>query len=85
MEGVDDDRRRIRCRWSIRQQVDTRYLFEYRKMNAEDWVRVINTGLNLLALPAMGILWGIKTQLATLNERLSGINRRVEMLESRKP
>lgn len=54
-------------------------------MSAEDWVRVINTGLNLLALPAIGILWGIKTQLATLNERLSGINRRVELLEGRIP
>lgn len=52
-------------------------------MSAEDWIRLFNTALNLLVIPVIWHLAGIKAELARLNERLSGLNRRVEMLEGK--
>lgn len=50
-------------------------------MSPDDWIRLFNTGLNLLVIPVIWHLAGIKAELAKLNERLSGVNTRVEMLE----
>lgn len=50
-------------------------------MTPDDYVRLINTGLNLLAIPALWVLVGIKSQLATLAANLSNLKDRVDRLE----
>ena len=45
-------------------------------------VPLINMILNILILPLLAILWGIKVELARLNALLEGHDGRIERLEA---
>ncbi len=55
-------------------------------MTPAEWdfaIRMVNTGLNLLVIPALWVLIGIKTQLATIVQQLIDHARRLDRLESK--
>jgi hypothetical protein len=47
-----------------------------------EYIPIINMILNILILPLLAVLWGIKVELARLNALLEGHGGRIERLEA---